>query len=901
MATGKKQKPATAVSFTEQIRAALNHYDDPEWLGEESPLAAPYFLGDVLTDGTTVRERGEALRKALQLAAASLWPGKLPTTKSQLETAVNEERQQQGNKGPRYRYLLLELRYLRRIFRGNEAPAADNDIAMCDYLSISRASYFNHLKAAQQALGDALLTQCQPTLHLERPLLPEEKLIGRDELLAHCLDDLQNGQSVALSGMGGSGKTTLAATILSQWDGPTFWYTIRTALNDQAESLIFSLGAFLQQQGASSLWQQLVADGGSISSYDLALAAMRSDLAQLPKLLLCIDEIDSLTSSDDFVQPQHVQMREFIDGLRQSAALLVVGQQHVLYLDRHYQLANLTLPQQILFFEQCDIQLTNTKQHQLHEYTSGNPRLLHLCAALAQMGMPVATMLADLPQTSALQALWERLWQRLETDEQLLLQRIAVFRSAVPADGWAEATAALERLRARHLLQADVRGGLTLLPAFRALLLADWQRFPAAKREECHLLAADMRLVRGEYTAVAHHLIQAQEDALAIQVWYPQRALEIQRGFAAMAQATFQKISTRHLPQEEKQALALIRAELLRLTGHVEAGLQEIQSVKWPSSSELTLRADLLRGDFLNELGYPQQALTRYEDGIAVTLRLLNRLVRFRYQRGTVFVQQKELDAAWQEAQIAQHEAAFLQGMVLDEQGHYTEAIAAYEQAIQFAEQLNYEAGLAQAHRALANVYGRNAQLAQAIQHTEMASQIFEHLGDKLNQERVNSTLAATYFQAGQFVKAIEAAEPTTAYFETMGIQFWTAVTAATLAEAYFEVGDLDKARATAEKVLRLEETQTFPYALYTLGLIAKAEEKWTQAESCFQQSQQIAEENGDRFMAAYAWRALGDVQMAASQSEEAVNSWQQALSLFESMQLTQEIEVTKRALERRK
>lgn len=901
MTTGKKQKAATAVSFTEQIRAALNHYDDPEWLGGESPLAAPYFLGDALSGGTTARERGEALRIALQQAAASLWPGELPTTRSELETAVNEERQQQGSKGLRYRYLLLELRYLRQIFRSSEAPAPDNDIALCDYLSISRASYFNHLKTAQQALADALLTQCQPTLHLERPLPPEDTLIGRDELLAHCLNDLQSGQSVALSGMGGSGKTTLAAAIVNQWDGSAFWYTIRPTLNDQADSLIFSLGAFLQQQGASTLWQQLVADGGTISSYDLALAAVRSDLSHLPNPLLCIDEMDSLTSSDDFVQPQHVQMREFIDGLRQSAALLVAGQQHVLYLDRHYQLSNLSLPQQILFFEQRSIQLTAPEQQQLHEYTGGNPRLLQLCAALAQMGMPVATMLADLPQTSALQALWERLWQRLEADEQLLLQRVAIFRSAVPADGWAEAAEALRRLRLRHLLQADGRGGLTLLPAFRALLLADWQRFPAAKREECHLLAAEMRLVRGEYTAVAHHLIQAHEDALAIQLWYPQRALEIQRGFAAMAQATFQKISTRHLPDEEKQALALIRAELLRLTGHVEAGLQEIQSVKWPTGSELTLRAELLRGDFLNELGYPQQALTRYEDGIAVTLRLLNRLVRFRYQRGTVFVQQKDLDAAWQEAQLAQHEAAFLQGMVFDEQGRYAEAIAAYEQAILFAEQLNYEAGLAQAHRALANVYGRNAQLEKAIQHTQRASQIFEHLGDKLNQERVNSTLAATYFQVGQFDKAVATAEPAVAYFETMGIQFWTAVTASTLAEAYFEVGELDKARETAEKVLRLEETQTFPYALYTLGLIAKAEAKWMQAESCFQQSQQIAADNGDRFMEAYAWRALGDVQMAAAQPENAATSWQHALSLFESLELIQEIEVTKRALDQLK
>ena len=220
MATKKKQKTQTAVSFIEQIRAALNHYDDPEWLGNESPLAAPYFLGSTLQTGANAIERGEALRHALQLAASTLWGGELPTTKAKLETAVNEERQQKGNKGARYHFLLLELRYFRQYFRDNETPAVDNDIAMCDYLSISRASYFNHLKVAQKALSEALLKQLQPTLHLEQPLSPEPNLIGRNELITQCLADLQAGQSVALSGMGGSGKTTVAATIAHHWGKP---------------------------------------------------------------------------------------------------------------------------------------------------------------------------------------------------------------------------------------------------------------------------------------------------------------------------------------------------------------------------------------------------------------------------------------------------------------------------------------------------------------------------------------------------------------------------------------------------------------------------------------------------------------------------------------------------------
>lgn len=898
MSTKKKQKLQTAVSFIEQIRAALNHYDDPEWLGNESPLAAPYFLGHVLQEGTSTTERGEALRQALQSAAVQLWPGPLPTNKAVLETAVNEERQQRGNKGSRYHFLLLELRYFREYFRDNETPTADNDIAMCDYLSISRASYFNHLKVAQQALSEALLNQLQPTLHLEQPLTPQPNLIGRETLLMQCLSDLQAGQSIALSGMGGSGKTTLAATIAQHWPHPLFWYTIRPQLNDQLESLIFSLGAFLQQQGASSLWQQLAADGGKIENYDLALAAARNDLTQLNLPLLCIDEIDTIYRDDDLIQTNHIQIREFLDSLRQSAQLLVVGQRHVLYLNRHYQLANFTLPQQIAFFAQQDVQLSLTEQHQLYEYSVGNPRLLRLCLALIKLGMPIATILTDLPQISALQALWQQLWQRLDAGEQMILHQIAIFRGAVPADGWEDGTVYLQRLQERHLLQTDQHGGITLLPVYRDILLADWQHFPASEREEAHLLAADMRLMRGEYTAVAYHLVQAQEESLAIQLWYPQRQLEIQRGFATMAQAIFQQISPRHLPQEEQQVLALIRADLLRLTGHIKEGLQEISSTKWSKSSEITLRAETLRGDFLNALGHPYQALTRYEDGIAVTTRLLNRLVSFRYHRGSVFIQQRMPDDAQQEMLRAQHDTAYLQGMVFDEQGRYAEAITAYLQAIEFAEQIEYALGLAQAHRALVNVYGRNAQLAKVIEHAAAASAIFEQMGDKLNQERLNSSLVLAYFQAGKFVEVIELAEPTVAYFESISAQYWMAVTSSTLAEAYFEVGEIDKATETAHKVLRLEEVQTHPYALYTLGLIAKTQTNLPQANAYLQQSQQIAQENGDRYMEAYAWRALGEVELAQENKDQAIHALETAVSLFKALSMHHEETTTENLLQ---
>jgi hypothetical protein len=69
----KSIKPADA--FADAVERALEHVIDPAWLGEHSPLAAPYFLGPALQSQTSVDTptgRGAALRDLLQRAALSL-------------------------------------------------------------------------------------------------------------------------------------------------------------------------------------------------------------------------------------------------------------------------------------------------------------------------------------------------------------------------------------------------------------------------------------------------------------------------------------------------------------------------------------------------------------------------------------------------------------------------------------------------------------------------------------------------------------------------------------------------------------------------------------------------------------------------------------------------------------
>jgi tetratricopeptide (TPR) repeat protein len=899
----KQKNNLSSEPLHDQLRLALNNFDDPAWLGEQSPLAAPYFLGEALqmvTNGATAVGRGQALQKILKQAADTLWPQeRLPRSRAELEEIVTEERREQGNKGNGYVFLLLELRYFRAYFRPLDYPKAGHEQDLIEYLGVGRSPYFRHLKAARKLLADALLTQLHPTYRLERPFLPQTALLGRDTLIQTVADKLQAGQTVSLTGMGGMGKTAVAATIANQWPDESFWFTIRPTFNDDLGSLLFSLGQFLHRLGASRLWLQLVADGGKVENPNLALAQLRADLHQLAAAppLFCLDEVDLLQQDTDTISQNRLQLREFLAGLGQSAPLLLVGQQALFPTDSEFDLMGLSAKQVADLLAAANLKGSPAEIDQLTAYTGGNPRFLHLCIALHDGSQSLTELMRRLPQVPSLRALLVRLRQRLSPDERGLLAQLAVFRSPAPQDAWPNESAqtALAALHRRQIVQEDGAGGVALLPVIRDLVLEDWQWLPTEQREQCHLAAANIRAVRGEYTAAAHHFAQAGEENTAVHFWFPHRQQEIQRGQANAALTLFEQISPKRLGKNERKALSLLRAELYRLTGRPDEGLAAIQTTRWRTASEMAVQAQELKGGFLNALGYPQQAAESLQQGQQLIQRLLRQLVRFRYQQTQHHLQQREMTEAWREARLVQFEAEHLQGMVREEQGNYDEAYLHYQRALSLAKSVQYEAGVAQINRELAVIFGRRGRVAEAVPHAEEAIRYFAHIGDRMGQEMVRNALAVAHIQAGQFAEAIAVAEPSLPFFEEAGMPFWTAVTAANLAEAHYEVGNLPEALAMAHKVLQTEETHAYPYAQFTLGLVAQAQGVLDTAVAYFTESRDQAQSNDDTYMAAYAWRALGSVLLAQGETAAGQEALREARRQFKQLGFTAELEKTDR------
>jgi hypothetical protein len=128
----------------------------------------------------------------------------------------------------------------------------------------SKSQHYRDFDAAVRRLAGALLDQLRPAARPEHPR-PPAQLYGYTRTLAQPVGALEQGRSVALSGPGGVGKTSLGATALRELAGRgSFWYTLRPCFNDGVGSLLFALGAFLHERGVANLWRYLVAINGQV-------------------------------------------------------------------------------------------------------------------------------------------------------------------------------------------------------------------------------------------------------------------------------------------------------------------------------------------------------------------------------------------------------------------------------------------------------------------------------------------------------------------------------------------------------------------------------------------------------------------------------------------------------------
>ena len=885
----RKKQITPAAAFRGVIRAALEHVREPEWLTAHSPLAEAYFLVDRLAaDDVGPEARGRALQGLLREAAAQLWPGPSPRDLVALQATVEEARRRQGNSGDAYAFLLLELRYFRAYLPPSEYPAHPTDIP--DFLNVSTTRFFVHLEEAIDRVAEHVLRLAQPTLRPERPR-PRPQLVGREATLTACREHLLAGHSVTLTGVAGVGKTSLATALAAEWPSPaTFWYTFLPGLNDNLPGLLFALGHFFRQWFPSALWLQLVADQGQVRNPAQLLAILRADLEQLQphRPLFCFDEVDMLRTSDGETRSaNHIQLLIFLEGLSAATTVLLIGQNGYIDTDAHFALDTLATAQTATLLANAGLSTSTTTVARVQQVTGGLPRLIELVIALLASGDTLAE-LDRLQARADVRPLFSRLWRRLDADEQELLMSLAVLRRAAPLDTVAR-FAAYERLRQRRLIQASA-GDAEVLPYFRGLI---YEAMPPERREVAHAAAARLRAVRGDYTAAAYHYWQAGDATAAVDIWFPHRQLEIERGQGGAALAIFGEISPARLPAAQSKQLRLMQNQLDLLVGNAERVASSMARVKWEPDDIYAAEAHRQTAEANFILGRYDTALDNYGRSLVALGRYADAAADAYSRRGQLYIDLGEMGAARAEARRARVRVLLLEGMLAFNEGDYERAGQEFAAALAATDGLDAPELAAQAHEWLAATAIMAGDVDTAEGYGAAALDYYQRTGNRVKLEGIRADLAGMYLNVRQFERVIEPSRRALAYFEEIGHERWISSISSNLAEAYLELGQLEQAMGYAQRVLQLENPRSRPYALYTLGLIHQRQGRADYAAVAFEDGVRVAQRNGDLYIEAFLRRNVGRLQRERGRHDEAATALAAALDLFRRMKLAAEVEAT--------
>lgn len=848
--------------FQQQLLVALEHFTDPAWLGKYSPLATPYFLGEHLlvrqSEDDSAVSRGRALQKLLWDTAQAL---------------IEQE------DGGTYLYRILELTFFR--------PKSLSQVLY--ELGISKSTFYRpaHRPRAIQKLEQALIRRLKPALRLEEPPNRQQIILGRESVIKEGLEKLQNGQSVAIIGNNGAGKTMVAVQLAGHWaPKPVFWFTVRPGLNDQPSGFLFSLGYFLQRQGVSGLWLQLVADQGRVYG-EVEMGMLRRDLMRLQgePPLLCIDEVDLLKPAD---VEAHRQLLAFFDSLRGLTPVLLIGQQIPVETDWVQALEGLPLAETGKMLAENDIPLSAADLATLQMHTQGNPRLLQLFITLHRSGESLEDVLPRMSASPSLESLLNRIWRRLSEHERNQLAALAVFRRPAPCDAWS-GVATFETLVSQNLVQLDDQSGANLLPALKAVI---YHLLAPETREALHLEAAAIRAAHSEYTAAAYHYIHGGQPQKAIWLWYTHRQQEIDQGQGDTALELFAGLSRNQFNEAEREILVLLRSELRLLGGQYNEIKPDLYVTVW-QNPVLKGRASRIQGDVAYERSRFDEAIQSYREGLDSLRAIGGEMALFHKDIGKTYWQKRDLEQAWREALLARYEVEHLQGDIQEAMGNYVDARRYYEQALSLAEKLGYVEGEGKTSNNLAWVLFRLGEIDAANQKWDKASHFYQQIGRLTWQAGIKVNQAISYTDTGRPQKAVPLLQEALAVFESLGHARGNALAAYNLAEAYLSLADIDTAEQFTWLAIQQEEVSLMPASFNILARIRLAQKQPDEAEIFCRKSISLAEQNQNLFSLGYSWRTSGEAHLAQHKADEALAALEKAMAIFQELELSDEIEKT--------
>jgi ATP/maltotriose-dependent transcriptional regulator MalT len=671
---------------------------------------------------------------------------------------------------------------------GGQRPA---DVATLAALFVPALGLDREPRLAAQLLDLAGGRRRETGFPVDIPDLPPHAVV-REGVLAELRRRLAAERRVAVCGLPGMGKTTLAAMVARGYDAdtPVCWFTLTPGVTASADALVRHLAGFLRDLGRAEgrrLLAQRDRDGPLPLDEQLGLLATALDRQPA---LLCLDNAHLLRAD-----ATATAVLAHLAATASTAMLLTAREDVPVPGVGLMRLGGLSRDEAHELIAASGADLAPDLAGRLIGRTGGSPMLLRLALGqLPDRGDPALLVerLENEPRLTAyllettLAGLAEPAWR--------VLSLLAVFRQPVDlhderlvelgqeADGPYDLAAALDELHRRHLV--DHPATATLHPLVHdqvyARMVGDLPR-----RRRLHRVAATWsRQARGDVLEAAHHLMRAGDLVPAAE------------------------LLTAHAADLTRRGRALAAADL---AGHLLDRWQR----DGPELGPLAVRLLGARGDLLADTIRAAEAEDAYRAALAAAdgaarPRLAWRLARLLGQRG----QPAEAVALCAEAaagtdpddRVLRAQLAVTRGQALLPLARYDDAIADANAALDLCDQV-----VDAPPRTVAEVRARaHATLAQAARIRRRFDDATVHLGRSIEAalaadrpelvNRARYVLANVLLEQGDTTAAEDVYADVLAGCEQVGDSYGVARVLQALTHIHLNRGELARALTTIER-----------------------------------------------------------------------------------------------------
>ncbi len=449
----------------------------------------------------------------------------------------------------------------------------------------------------REVIAETLLVTREEIGQLEQiPWIPEY-VVGRQAALDQLQEWLERHHYVALCGLGGMGKSTLAAQFATRIrpTSAVFWMTCSDA-RLAPEALLRQLALFASTRIAEP--QRLVAvlcqpaPGSPPIAYPQQLAMVAAALNELKAPLLIVDDAQVVQQAPPIVQ----LLEQLIARVPDCRMLFVTREELSLPNVAHLNVGGLQPEEVALLYARLS-GTAGLDLAQLHQQTSGSPMLVRL--AIQYWEQHGASPTAELPFPAA-SYLIDSIVNTLPPAARRLLDVLAIWRGPLDLTQpqvaerltawWSDYShqAGLSAIQRTRLIER-VRAAAPH-PLLREPLLSAINAQPAYSRQ-LQQIAADLALQLDTPIHAAHHLIQAGE---------------LERAYAlVLAQPADQR------PPDQGVTLVAVVDELLSIVRGAQSASAQ--------APEMTFRLLSLRGDLLAQTTRADEAQASYYAALALT------------------------------------------------------------------------------------------------------------------------------------------------------------------------------------------------------------------------------------------------------------------------------------------